>query len=227
MRLPFTSWGIAKARSLLSCTSEKSQPATTLAVSLLEHREDEWLDWHQGHMELDEEYEEESTVRSGELQVFDPERDEEGPKHPSERPWGKNATVEMKADSHSKQEFISIHDYLWTLYPWLLNLKKDNLGAISVFEDDPPLPETELKIAFATPDMLVVQRKAEWLQTWQSPPSTFIEHFGQSQLRIHCWSHTNNPISEATLPVITLIPYIAATIVLGLTWSQPVSGPWL
>jgi hypothetical protein len=48
-----------------------------------------------------------------------------------------------------------------TVHPWLLNLKRDILGAMFMVEDDPPPLDTELMVAFATQDMLLVQQKAE------------------------------------------------------------------
>jgi hypothetical protein len=150
-------------------------------VLLLEGWEDQWVNWHQGHVELNAEYEDESNVRIGALPDFDPEKDEEGPQYllrccGCDRPRGKNATVEVKAGLCS-EEFITVHDYLSTVHPWLLNLKNDILEAMFMFEDDPPLLDTKLMVAFATPDMLLVQQKAEWMQDWRWPPSTFVEHF--------------------------------------------------
>jgi hypothetical protein len=161
--------------------SEPKISSVTVEVSPLDNWENEWLDWHQGHVELDVGYQDESMVRIGELPDFDPIKDEEGPKHllrccGSDRPRGKNATVEVKAGLHSKEDFITIHDYLLTVHPWLLGLKEDILGAISVFEDDPLPPETMLMVALAIPDMLLIQQKAEWMQDWKWPPNAFQEH---------------------------------------------------
>jgi hypothetical protein len=161
--------------------TEPKISSVVVKVSLLEDWENDWLDWHRGHVELDVENEDESMVRIGELPDFDPEKDEEGPKHllrccESERPRGKDVTIEVKAGLHSEEDFTTIHDYVSTVHPWLFNLKKDILGATSLFDDDPLPLETELMVTFGTPHMLLVMQKAEWMQLYKSPRSKFIEH---------------------------------------------------
>lgn len=165
-----------------SALTEPKISSVIVKVSLLEDWEDEWLECHRGCVEMDEEeyYKDDPMVTIGELPDYDSEEDEPGPRHllrccGSERPRGKNATLEVKAGVHLGEEFVTIHDYLSAVHPWLLDLKRDILEAMSVFENDPPPFETELMVAFARPDDLLIEEKAEWKQFWTSPQSTFIE----------------------------------------------------
>lgn len=60
--------------------------------------------------------------------------------------------------------FVTVHDYLSALHPWLLSLRDELLVAVgSQLWFDPLPPATELMIDSTTLDMLSITKKEEWM----------------------------------------------------------------
>ena len=114
------------------------------------------------------------------LPNYDPREDEEGPEHllkccGTKRPRGKAHILVVKP-TVSGNNFITIHDYLSAVHPWLMSLREDILWAKGL-ADDAPLPvNTILMVDLVSPAMLMISKAAEWIdQTRKKAAGQVIE----------------------------------------------------
>ncbi|KAE9362847.1 hypothetical protein N431DRAFT_551065 [Stipitochalara longipes BDJ] len=113
----------------------------------------------------------EITAAWGALPDFNPEEDEDGPVHllkccGTDRPRGKAAKLVIKPDA-SERTFVTIHDYVSAVHPWLMERREDILGAIGlVWNDEEPLPsDTKLMVDCRNPDNLTITGEEEWIRS--------------------------------------------------------------
>lgn len=130
--------------------TEPKVSSITVSVSQIDDWEDQWRELH--------------------LDCADPPSDDEGEDEdfPSEccgeqRPHPQDMTLVVKAS----KEFVTIHDYVSAVHPWLMRIYDDLLGALAVLDDAQTrlsLPAGEhLMVTFGGPDLLSVGTKDEWL----------------------------------------------------------------
>lgn len=133
--------------------SGRDVSSITVRIESLDSWEDDWLDYHMEHSESDwsEEDKRKAGAQYGELRDYDPDEDEdEEAGHllmccGSERPRGKAVSVVVTAAA-TGEGFVTVHDYLSTVHPWLLSIRSDILGSIGVYDDDPLPEDTKLTV---------------------------------------------------------------------------------
>jgi hypothetical protein len=152
-------------------------------VDGLEEWENTWLDLHRDHADPDggEENGSESCVKFGALPDYDPDEDEEGPEHllvccETQRPRGKAARVVVKPSSSSGNEFVTLHDYLSTVHPWLMSLREDILGAMGVLDDKALPAETKIMVDYTAPESLKMYSEAEWIRMKRKRPTNILAY---------------------------------------------------
>ncbi|KAK4109031.1 hypothetical protein N656DRAFT_831756 [Canariomyces notabilis] len=127
--------------------TEPKVSSVTIRVDPLEHWEMDWL-------EMNEPY----------------PNDPDGSCAVGERPVDKDARLEVKAAG----EFLTIHDYVSAVHPWLMGLRGDLLAALALTaagQDDPLPPETRLMAVCGWPDEVEVLREQDWLAEYTKPAS--------------------------------------------------------
>lgn len=137
-------------------TTEKFS-SMPVSIGELDCWEEDWLETHRGCLEAREE-EYQALVESG------PANHTEELAEPLEccgtpRPCGKVVKFVVRATS----DFITVHDYLSAVHPWLLSLRDDILSALGV-DDDKSLPaDTKLMVFYDMPTWVsvVMDRIAE------------------------------------------------------------------
>lgn len=58
-------------------------------------------------------------------------------------------------------DFVTVHDYLSTVHPWLLSKRDDILTAMGLFDDEPLPRETRLMVGYDGGDCLRMYEYAE------------------------------------------------------------------
>lgn len=143
----------------LSWHSISQEPFTTPKVSSIsvtiddwEQYEVNWLDDHEHHADLD-------TCELGQLEGGGSEPEILrccGTDRPREIP-----PLVVKA---SGKPFVTVHDYVSAVHPWLLSLRDKILWALSIVCEDKPLPaETKLCVTRFTPDSVWILKEGEWV----------------------------------------------------------------
>ncbi|KAJ0164665.1 hypothetical protein CTA2_491 [Colletotrichum tanaceti] len=106
----------------------------------------------------------------GDLLCYEPEEDEEGPTHL----LGGAVSVVVKP---TVAPFVTIHDYLSVVHPWLLSSRGDLLAAMAVMAEglySKPLPaETKLTINIEEPHLLVMCEQADRISGSIKPQKTW------------------------------------------------------
>jgi len=189
---PSTSTGTWHAISQCPLTEP---PVSSIAVRVyeLEMWEEQWLEMHREHSSAAEEGGEEESaegVRWGELPDYDEEEDEEGEGDGAaeghlltccgeERPRGKAVSVMVEAAaSHG---FVTVHDYVSTVHPWLMSMREDILAAIRMHEgvvcdvngvSMPIAPSSgaDLMVNYDAPARLMMCNKPIWIKQTRNPP---------------------------------------------------------
>ncbi|KAK3934461.1 hypothetical protein QBC46DRAFT_399728 [Diplogelasinospora grovesii] len=145
--------------------SEPRVSSITVHVSELQYWEDNWEDMHCEHVAGDE-------------------GDDDGDAGGDEccgtaRPVGKkDASVVVTGTGGVTEggggggDFVTVHDYVMVVHPWLMGLRSDILGALGTLNgDDAPLPaETELMVSCNALDDLMMQTRAEWIRLTKKEP---------------------------------------------------------
>ncbi|KAG7285805.1 hypothetical protein NEMBOFW57_008099 [Staphylotrichum longicolle] len=69
--------------------------------------------------------------------------------------------------------YVTVHDYVSTVHPWLMGLRGDILGALGTSTDnDDPLPaETELMVSCRLLDKLRMEKREDWIRNARKQPS--------------------------------------------------------
>lgn len=130
------------------------EPVTKPKVSSItvEVRDLEWwqVDWEEYHREDDEAvYGEDEDGYDVLLECCDEKRPPEPPK------------LVVKA---SDKPYVTIHDYVSAVHPWLLGLRDNILQAMNAIEGPKPLPShTQLMVTYGPPDSLSMMERGQWM----------------------------------------------------------------
>ena len=126
----------------------------SLVVSDLEDYVVNWLDGHEPHADLDSD-----NCEFGQLDGGGSETELLrccGTDRPREIP-----PLLVKA---SVKPFVTVHDYVSAVHPWLLGLRGKILWALSDINEDKPLPaETKLCVDTNWPDNLMIMEEGRWI----------------------------------------------------------------
>jgi hypothetical protein len=146
--------------------SEPSVSSITVCVYKLEMWEYDWMQNHREHSDSDIRvcYRAE-RVRYGALDNRKSDSDLDKSEHLLEccglpRPQNKDSKIIVRP-TESGEGFITIHDYLSTVHPWLISLREDILSARNVWETN---PGTDLMVDCNGLDSLMIYEKAEWIK---------------------------------------------------------------
>lgn len=142
--------------------------SVTVRVEQLDDWEEQWLDFHHDHAEPGDHNEGNDEVRFGQLPDYDPDEDEdeEGSEHllkccGGERPRNKAVSLLVKATG----EFLTLHNYVSAVHPWLMGLREDILQAAGDLLDNVPLPaDTRLMVDYPGPENVILLGEREWRQ---------------------------------------------------------------
>jgi hypothetical protein len=155
---PSLSWS-SVAQSPLT---EPKISSVTVGVEQLDDWEDEWMELHRDHANPDPHS---AEVQFGALADFDPNSDEEGPEHllrccGAGRPRKQKASLKVNATG----DFLTVHDYVSAVHPWLMSLREKILRASGNLQDNVALPsDTSLMISsYKSPDLLVMVEEEQW-----------------------------------------------------------------
>jgi hypothetical protein len=68
--------------------------------------------------------------------------------------------------------FVTVHDYVTVVHPWLMGLRSGILGALGTLNgEDAPLPaETELMVSCNALDDLMMHTRADWIRLTKKEP---------------------------------------------------------
>ncbi|KAK3946242.1 hypothetical protein QBC46DRAFT_444392 [Diplogelasinospora grovesii] len=158
--------------------TEPAISSVTVTVSDLADWEDRWLEIHQGHAEPGD-HNDDSWVRFEELPPgFNPDEDEEDAEWPvllmccgKERPRDFTA-VTLTVNAKQDMGFVTVHDYVSTVHPWLVSLREDLLRAMGDLLDGIPLPaDTKLMVFYAGPKSLTVLEEKDWFRMMKRRPA--------------------------------------------------------
>lgn len=141
--------------------SEPKVSSITVRVDELETWEWNWKDCHHDHSEVGYES---RGVKYGVLEDYDPDEDSEREEHllmccGEARPRKKAGIVVTAAASG--KGFVTVHDYLSTIHPWLMTLREDIVKAGNVWDDG---FGTEFLVNYNRLDCLMMDEKAAWIQ---------------------------------------------------------------
>ena len=153
--------------------TEPRVSSCTVSVRELDEWEDIFLDFHEEHNEDD------PTADRGPLPDPTPEELAEpwppGHRHLLSccgfpRPRNKAVSLVVRAGPEGPG-FVTVHDYVTQIHPWLLGLRADLLGAVGVVhgDDGEPLPaDAKLKLmVFPQPDCLWACPESEWMMVME------------------------------------------------------------
>ena len=92
----------------------------------------------------------------------------------TQRPRGKAFSVVVKPSASSGKEFVTLHDYLSTVHPWLMSLREDILGAMGILDDEPLAAETKIMVDYSAPESLDMYKEAEWIGLTRKLPGSVL-----------------------------------------------------
>jgi hypothetical protein len=164
-------------------TSSLTEPrisSITVRVDVLEQWYDNWFEDHRYHSDPPDS---DTSIEfagggNGVWQVradWDPETDEdedEGEKYDLVKccgempPRDKNASLTV-LPAKDGQGFVTLHDYLAAVHPWLMSLRGDIIGALITTYDNPIEPDTLLKV---NPGSLIESLGVEHPSLWDNSP---------------------------------------------------------
>ncbi|KAH6723796.1 hypothetical protein DL95DRAFT_522039 [Leptodontidium sp. 2 PMI_412] len=109
---------------------------------------------------------ESEDLRYGDLPDYNPEKDEDPPHllvcGGTDRPRNKSGGVLVTA-SQSGPGFVTVHDYITTVHPWLMRNRDDILDAMDRREDLPDPEDMDLVVDAVFPTWLRIREKSEWV----------------------------------------------------------------
>lgn len=141
--------------------TEPKVSSVTVSVDKLERWDEDWYGLHREHWDdIDPGTAKEFTDENGEITAawgalpdFTPDEDEDGTVHllkccEINQPHRKAAKLVIKPDTSSGRDFVTIHNSVSAVHPWLIERREDILGAKGLVENDKePLPsETKLMV---------------------------------------------------------------------------------
>lgn len=65
--------------------------------------------------------------------------------------------------SASGQGFVTVHDYVTTIHPWLMRNRDDILDAMNCYEQMPNAEHMDLVVDLVRPNQLTIKEKSEWV----------------------------------------------------------------
>lgn len=154
--------------------------SVTVRVEQLENWEETWLDFHGDHGEPgphneeeedEEDDEEERNMVFGQLVDYDPDEDEEPDEEygthllrccGGDRPRKKKVSLTVTGTG-CEGGFVTVHDFVTAVHPWLMRLRGEILVAGGDLQDHIPLgEETRLMVVWPGPDSVDVLPEEEW-----------------------------------------------------------------
>jgi hypothetical protein len=136
-------------------------------IDSVEDWEEHWLEFHRDCHDPDEKREDPDEFLFGDLPDYNPDSDEDDEVHLlrccyADRPRKKGETLLVKATG----AFLTIHDHLSVVHPWLLGRREDILGAEGDLLDSKPLAaNTKLMISYGLPDQVIFVTEEDWLKS--------------------------------------------------------------
>ena len=88
------------------------------------------------------------------------------------RPDTQNCSVVVRATAVGEEAFVTVHDFLSVVHPWLMALKGDILAAMGTlnWSDEPLEAETALMVNSNGVERLMIKPKAEWISFTRRDP---------------------------------------------------------
>lgn len=65
----------------------------------------------------------------------------------------------------SGKGFVTVHDYVTTIHPWLICNRNDILDAMNCYEQMPNAGHMDLMVDLVRPDHLMIIEKSEWVRS--------------------------------------------------------------
>ncbi|KAL3421701.1 hypothetical protein PVAG01_05857 [Phlyctema vagabunda] len=158
--------------------TEPKVSSITVHVYQLEEWESAWCDQHWEHTDPDSEEDMQDGVEWTILELHD------GTTEPdllrccgTMRPRGKNFSVMAKPTVHGEEGFVTVHDFLTVVHPWLIGLKTEILAAKGTLEghDQSLSNQTELMVNSDGLESLMIERKDEWIDFKRRNPVRVIK----------------------------------------------------
>ena len=158
--------------------SEPKVSSITVLVSELDYWEEDWLDMHEGHSEPDAPPGAFPEAKWGTLSDDGCDEDDklvsddDGPQLlrccKQDRPHGKNAKLTIKpskAWDGRDGGFVTVHDYVSALHPWVVRLRGDILGAMGTADglDEPLGDEMDLVVSCGALHRLRMEPRTSWI----------------------------------------------------------------
>lgn len=151
-----------------SSPTERKIGSITVLVDVLRRWQEEWLERHERHAHADDKdcvfgklsdkelYELRGSESSGD--------DEDGEMEllrccDTHRPKKARPLVVNASDT-----YVTVHDYLSALHPWLMGLREDIVRADNVWEDKTPDDYRKLVVDFILPDSLKIVDETQFLR---------------------------------------------------------------
>jgi hypothetical protein len=150
---------------VISKSSLTHPPVSAIVVTVahLEVWEPEWIDFHESHSDPYS-HTKCQILQYGDLPDYDPEKDEDPPHLlvccGTDRPRNKSGGVLVTA-SQSGPGFVTVHDYVTTVHPWLMRNRDDILDAMYCWETGPDPKDMDLVVDAVFPDWLRIRAKSE------------------------------------------------------------------
>lgn len=114
------------------------------------------------------------TVRVYQLDEWDAAENEDQDNDEDEKVWvgREEFGVTVKPTAAGDEAFVTVHDFLEVVHPWLMKLRKDILNAKGMLEGhDQPLPDdTELMVNANGLECLMIEGKEEWIAHKKKTP---------------------------------------------------------
>ena len=154
----------------------------------------EWLEFHRFCHDPDENGEDPDEFLFGDLPDYDPDSDEEDEVHllrccRADRPRKKGETLLVKATG----AFLTIHDYVSVVHPWLLDRREHILGAEGDLMKNEPLPaSTKLMISNGLPDEVSFETEEDWREHKSKEPL----RYDYPDIRSHLTGSGDMPFRE-------------------------------
>ena len=152
--------------------TEPKVSSVMVHIPTVDDWEYEWLEFHRFCHHPDESGENPDEFLFGDLPGYDSDSDEEEDVHllrccGADRPRKKSETLLVKATG----EFLTIHDYLSVVHPWLLKRREDIYGAEGNLMKNEPLPwNTRLVISYGLPDEINFSTEEDWRKDMSKEP---------------------------------------------------------
>lgn len=156
--------------------------SVTVHVYDFDRWEEEWEELHNGHVDLDGAvpypYYNDNDFETQPLSDDESEEDDEGPQHTLlkccglKRPSGKAHTLVVKPTVSGKN-FITVHDYLSAVHPWLMSLREDILWAKGVWDGTPLPANTKFMLDLGQSNLFITEA-TEWINRKRSEAAGWV-----------------------------------------------------